>query len=311
MTFAPTAISAPKQSESAPGQPPADTPTAGQDWDTLFRAVTDRLREIAGVAAMLPDLAGIPPLPRGQVLECAQALEHLRELLLRQRAQQAALLLPQQQRPASAQGEFEASHVDGADETDETDAVDNRDGDTRQRHRAQQDALTALPNRSHFRDLLRQALEKTELERPSLALMYLDLDGFKPINDQHGQAVGDRMLRIVASRLTRAIRSGDKVGRMGGDEFACLLGDIENREQLSHLACKLFDAVSSPLQIGKLQLTVRPSIGIAVCPTDGGTADTLLKRADAAMYRAKRAQSGYAFFDRRTDLGESTPASGP
>jgi diguanylate cyclase (GGDEF)-like protein len=132
-------------------------------------------------------------------------------------------------------------------------------------------------------------------------VLYLDLDGFKPINDLHGHDAGDELLRIVAARLARSIRAEDMVCRLGGDEFACLLSDPLNRERLGHLACKLFDAVSAPLQLGPLKLTVRPSIGIAVCPTDGATTDALLKCADAAMYRAKRHQSGYAFFDPQTD----------
>ena len=269
------------------------------DWDMLFNAVTARLRDIAGTVATLPGLAGMPEVARSKVLECAEALDQLHAAMAQQQAVQRALYdtLP----------------------------------DTRSHPQpgALHDSLTALPNRDHFRDLLVRALMKTEpalpdplslkqLDKqlgnpsdthvdkhvdnrvnklPSLALLYLDLDGFKPINDQHGRAVGDNMLRIVAARLARAVRAGDFVGRMGGDEFACLLGGIDDRQQLSHLACKLFDAVSAPLQVGTLQLTLRPSIGIAICPTDGGTADTLLQRADAAMYRAKRAQSGYAFFE--------------
>jgi diguanylate cyclase (GGDEF)-like protein len=134
-----------------------------------------------------------------------------------------------------------------------------------------------------------------------LAVLYLDLDGFKPINDRHGHETGDGLLRVVAARLARAVRSDDMVCRVGGDEFVCLLGDVLNRQQLSHLACKLFDAVSAPLRIGTLDLLVRPSIGIAVCPQDGDTTDALLRRADTAMYRAKRQQLGYAFFDATVD----------
>ena len=285
------------------GQLPAGVPCAAaeqsassQDWDVLFNAVTARLRDIAGVVTTLPGITAMPLLARSRVFECAEALEQLHVALSEQQALQRAL----QQQLVSVHGDLVQSHAELAD---------TQDGERRQRHRAQHDALTSLPNRNYFRDLLGRALVKTDIKRPTLALLYLDLDGFKPINDQHGHGVGDRMLRIVAKRLTRAIRSDDCVGRMGGDEFACLLGDVNNREQLSHLACKLFDAVSAPLQIGKLQLTVRPSIGIAVCPTDGGTADTLLKRADSAMYRAKRAQSGYAFFDRQADTSTSTSTS--
>ena len=237
------------------------------DWDVLFNAVTARLRDIAGAVAALPGLASMPQQARSRVLECAEALDQLHATMLQQQGIQRAL-------PNTSPS-------------------------------ALHDRLTTLPNRDHFFNVLGRALMNTEQARPnkhpSLALLYLDLDGFKPINDQHGHAVGDGMLRIVATRLARAVRAGDCVGRMGGAEFACLLGGVDNRQQLSHLACKLFDSVSAPLQIGTLQLTVRPSIGIAICPTDGGTAETLLKRADAAMVRAKHAQSGYAFFERRAD----------
>ena len=274
--------------------PAADAPEH-PDWDLLFDAVTARLRDMAGLVSTLPGLATLPPQARTQVLECAQALEQLHDSMSQQQTQQVAL-----------HGQLLSLH--GGLEQPRAIRADSPGGERRQYHRAQHDALTTLPNRSHFRNLLRHALLKTEHQRPSLALLYLDLDSFKPINDQHGHEVGDRMLRIVATRLTRAIRAGDCVGRMGSDEFVCLLGGVEDRQQLSHLACKLFDAVSEPLQIGRLQLTVRPSIGIAVCPTDGGTADTLLKRADAAMARAKRAQSGYAFFDHHADT--STSVSG-
>ena len=281
----------------------ASAPAAGasgqpQDWDLLFDAVTARLRDVAGLVSTPPGLATLPLWARTQLLECAQALEQLHDSMSQQQAQQA--------QQAALHGQLLRAH--GGLEQPRAIRADSPDGERRQYHRAQHDALTTLPNRSHFRNLLRQALLKTERQRPSLALLYLDLDSFKPINDQHGHEVGDRMLRIVATRLTRAIRAGDCVGRMGSDEFVCLLGGVEDRQQLSHLACKLFDAVSEPLQIGRLQLTVRPSIGIAVCPTDGGTADTLLKRADAAMARAKRAQSGYAFFDHHADT--STSVSG-
>ena len=294
MPTAPTALIQTDDRDSTGAQclPPSAADVAAApnpDWDVLFNAVTARLRGIAGALEALPGPAGLPQHARSRVLECAEALDQLHETMSRQQAVQRAL----QQQLDSVHGDLAQTRATLADT----------------RHSALHDALTTLPNREHFRDVLGRALMKTEqalpnerpTKRPSLALLYLDLDGFKPINDQHGHAVGDRLLRIVAARLARAVRAGDCVGRMGGDEFACLLGGIDDRQQLSHLACKLFDTVSAPLQIGKLQLTVRPSIGIAICPTDGGTAETLLKRSDAAMYRAKRAQSGYAFFERRAD----------
>ena len=133
-------------------------------------------------------------------------------------------------------------------------------------------------------------------------MLYIDLDGLKPINDRHGHDTGDEMLKIVAARLRAALREHDVVSRLGGDEFACLLTDLLNREQLAHLACKLFDTVSAPMQIGECGLVVRASIGIVTCPADGSTGAALLRHADTAMYCAKREQTGYAFF--------SEPAAG-
>ena len=259
--------------------PPGTAQTAAAanpDWDLLFNAVTTRLRDIADAVATLPGLAGMPQQARSRVLECADALDQLHASMAQQQVLQQTLqnsLLSEQH-----------------------------------------DRLTALPNRHGFSDVLDRALlktdtqNKTDAQKPRLALLVLALDGFKPINAQHGHLVGDHMLRIVATRLARAVRAGDCVGRTGGDDFACLLGGIQDRQQLSHLACKLFDAVSAPLKIGRLQLTVRPSIGIAICPTDGATADVLLRRADAAMGRAKRAQSGYAFFERGAEHGAESGA---
>lgn len=165
------------------------------------------------------------------------------------------------------------------------------------RHLAMHDSLTTLPNRSRFSESLDQALSVAAHQQRGLAVLYLDLDDFKQVNDTHGHPVGDELLRVVAARLSRAVRAEDVVGRLGGDEFACLLGDLPAREQLSHLACKVLDAVAAPCQIGPLRLNIRPSIGIAMYPTDGDTADLLVKHADAAMYNAKRHRSGYAFFD--------------
>jgi diguanylate cyclase (GGDEF)-like protein len=127
-----------------------------------------------------------------------------------------------------------------------------------------------------------------------------DLDGFKAINDAHGHRTGDDVLRIVAMRLARAVRGEDVVNRLGGDEFACLLAELSSREQLSQLACKLLDAVSVPVSIGDLELSVRPSIGIATWPADETSPEALLDSADAAMYHAKREKSG-GFFNERAE----------
>ncbi len=130
----------------------------------------------------------------------------------------------------------------------------------------------------------------------AFSLLYLDLDSIKLIQDAHGQDVGEWLLRAVTMRLERSVRTQDVVNYLGGDKFSCQIGGGLNHDQLSHLACKLFDVVSEPFKIGPLDVMVRPSIGIAMSPADGDTTEALLKGAGAAMLRAKRIQSGYAFF---------------
>ena len=181
-------------------------------------------------------------------------------------------------------------------------------GEQQARHLALHDSLTALPNRSYFLQQLDLALAHVAPRRPAVAILYLDLDGFKPINDTHGHDTGDQVLKIVAARLARAVRADDMMSRIGGDEFACLPAAFLNWEQLSHLASKLIDVVSAPLTIRTLRLVVQPSIGIATFPTDGTTATALLRSADAAMYRAKRDGTGYAFVDRHPNPQVASPS---
>lgn len=265
-------------------------PFGAQDWDALFQAVTARLSTSAEPGYALPDTAHTRQWLRKQVLDCVEALT----LLHAQVGQERDTQLRTVQALANAEAALASAHQELAA---------RRASERRALHLAHHDGLTQLPNRSHFQQRLGDALQPPpslsgiSAQRPALAVMYLDLDGLKPINDQHGHHAGDQLLRIVAARLSRAVRREDTVCRMGGDEFACLLTQVISREQLSHLACKLFDAVSAPLKIGDLELTVRPSIGIALCPGDGATADGLLRNADSAMYHAKRRQLGYAFFD--------------
>ena len=255
------------------------------DWDELLNAVKARLRLSVEEPLGAPEQGREPAgQTRSSVLDCVAALDQLQTTLLHElgRRQQLELeVFDGQTALAQARAEL----------------VGTQAGERRARHSALHDSLTSLPNRSFFGERLASELAHPEPQRRMVAVLYLDLDGFKPINDAHGHQAGDELLRIVAARLSRAVRAEDMVSRLGGDEFACLLAELPGREQLGHLACKLFDAVSAPIKIGALKLSVRPSIGIAVCPGDGATAEALLKSADAAMYRAKRDGSGYAFFD--------------
>jgi diguanylate cyclase len=166
----------------------------------------------------------------------------------------------------------------------------------RARYLALHDDLTALPNRRFFRECLGLALRGEGARMSPLALLYLDLDGFKALNDLYGHGTGDALLSTVARRLSHALRAEDLVGRLAGDEYACLIRGVSSQERLQQIAATLFHVVSAPFKIGTLELVVRPSIGIAVYPDDGATTDELMEAADSAMYMAKRQKSSYAFF---------------
>jgi diguanylate cyclase (GGDEF)-like protein len=166
----------------------------------------------------------------------------------------------------------------------------------RARYLAFHDDLTALPNRRFFRERLDLALSSHGTAITPLAVLYLDLDGFKSLNDLYGHDTGDELLSAVARRLSHALRAEDLVSRLAGDEYACLISGVYSRERLQQIAVTLFQAVSAPFKIGALELIVRPSIGIAVYPQDGSTTDELMGAADSAMYMAKRHKSSYAFF---------------
>lgn len=168
----------------------------------------------------------------------------------------------------------------------------------RARYLAFHDDLTSLPNRRFFRERLDLALRDEGIGVPPLAVLYLDLDGFKALNDLYGHDTGDALLSTVARRLSHALRAEDLVSRLAGDEYGCLINGVSSRERLQEMAATLFHAVSAPFKIGTLELTVRPSIGIAVYPSDGSTTGELMKAADSAMYKAKRQKSSYAFFQR-------------
>lgn len=182
------------------------------------------------------------------------------------------------------------------------DFEDSRAGEMHARHLSLHDELTTLPNRRLCRRRLDEALALAASRGTTAALLFLDLDGFKAINDRHGHETGDEVLRIVAARLSRAVRAGDIVCRLGGDEFVCLPSGPVDGPQLAHLARKLFDAVSAPLTFNHLHLVVRPSIGVAVFPTHADTTDGLLGAADTAMYRAKLDGTCFAFAECTVDV---------
>jgi diguanylate cyclase (GGDEF)-like protein/PAS domain S-box-containing protein len=155
-------------------------------------------------------------------------------------------------------------------------------------YQAYHDVLTGLPNRLLFRDRISMALAHARRATRGAAIMFLDLDDFKNVNDSVGHTVGDHLLQSVASRLVACVRAEDTVARMGGDEFTVLLSDVNDGRGAATVARKILDAVNQPVVIDGHQLKVTTSIGIAVFPGDGFDAETLLKNADRAMYRAKQ-----------------------
>ncbi|ACL72133.1 putative diguanylate cyclase [Thioalkalivibrio sulfidiphilus HL-EbGr7] len=159
-------------------------------------------------------------------------------------------------------------------------------------HLAHHDPLSALPNRNLFRALLDQALERTSRSGKKLAVMLCDLDGFKAINDRHGHATGDQVIIHTARRLKGAIRRSDVAARLAGDEFVVLLEDLNDAEEAVAVAGKLLKDINAPIALAAAEVSVGISIGIAVSPEHGETAETLMAGADAAMYAAKAAGKG-------------------
>jgi diguanylate cyclase (GGDEF)-like protein/PAS domain S-box-containing protein len=170
-------------------------------------------------------------------------------------------------------------------------------------HIAHYDALTALPNRVLLADRLQQAIAQVQRRGQSLAVAYLDLDGFKPINDNHGHSAGDQMLIAIATRMKQALREGDTLARLGGDEFVAVLLDLADIKSSEPMLTRLLAAAAQPQRVGDLMLQVSASLGVTFFPqTEDVDADQLLRQADQAMYQAKLAgKNRYHVFDAELD----------
>jgi diguanylate cyclase (GGDEF)-like protein len=167
-------------------------------------------------------------------------------------------------------------------------------------HLAQHDALTNLPNRLLLRDRMEQAIGRARRDNEQVALLFLDLDNFKTINDSLGHAAGDELLQEVARRLKDTLRDIDTVSRQGGDEFLMVLADVADLAAVSSAAALVQQKLAQPFALKGMQIVTSISIGISLFPGDGDDFDTLLKHADMAMYQAKSAgRNGFCFFDRQ------------
>jgi diguanylate cyclase (GGDEF)-like protein/PAS domain S-box-containing protein len=178
------------------------------------------------------------------------------------------------------------------------DVVDRKRIEERIAHLAYHDALTQLPNRVLLADRLRQAMAQIQREPKRLAVCYLDLDDFKPINDLWGHDQGDRILVEIAQRLQNCVRAGDTVARLGGDEFVVLLGDLTDVEECEHALDRMMTALQAPFAVAGQHWSLAASIGVTLYPDDESDADALLRHGDQAMYAAKQAGGHrYHWFD--------------
>ena len=239
------------------------------------------------------------------IFDDISAEREARESLLAARAQ----LQDSHARLEASHGELEravaarTAELKAANERLQREIDERQQAEHRAQHLADHDALTGLPNRRLLEDRLTQALALSARNRKLTAVMFVDLDRFKEVNDALGHAAGDELLKEAASRLGRHLRVGDTICRIGGDEFVIVLPEISRASDAAAIARKLIEGISAPARIAGREVTLTPSIGISVSPDDGRDAETLIRNADAAMYHAK--ESGRAncqFFTEQMNL---------
>jgi diguanylate cyclase (GGDEF)-like protein/PAS domain S-box-containing protein len=182
------------------------------------------------------------------------------------------------------------------------DITERRKAEARIAHMAHHDGLTNLPNREFYQERLRQALEQSQSGNKRVAVLCVDLDLFKNVNDSFGHPMGDRLLKLVADRLRSEVRGNNLVARLGGDEFAIVLASDVSPNDASNFAARLIKTLSDCYDIDGIEVVVGASIGIALSPGDGDTSEELMRNADMALYRAKSDGGGvHRFFEREMD----------
>ncbi len=173
---------------------------------------------------------------------------------------------------------------------------ERRSAEARLDHLAHHDPLTGLPNRLMFTEHLKKSISNAARGERRLAVLFIDLDRFKEVNDTLGHAFGDKLLVEVTHRLVTRLRAGDTLARIGGDEFICILEDIKDAAEAGYTADKLIELLVEPFQILEHELYIDASIGICIYPADGEDVDTLVRNADTAMYQAKEHGRGRSHF---------------
>lgn len=192
------------------------------------------------------------------------------------------------------ESELADTKIDLAEARDDLSKSQAKEEETRQI--TLHDALTGLPNRVLFEQRLEHGLIQAKRRSWKLAVLFIDIDKFKSINDSYGHDLGDKVLLMVANRLQSSVREEDMVCRWGGDEFVCLLLDVKQEADITRLAEKMVNRISEACEFNGTVLSIRPSIGIAIYPADGETAEILFKNADMAMYKAKGTEKRFVLF---------------
>jgi diguanylate cyclase (GGDEF)-like protein len=189
----------------------------------------------------------------------------------------------------------------------------HKENEERLKFLATHDSLTGLPNRAEFERSCQDALARARRRGLRAAVLYIDLDNFKPVNDTYGHAIGDELLKTIAARMKQAVRETDTVARIGGDEFSVLLADLDGLETGHIVARKLLHLLSQPVMTRRGAHHVGASIGVSTYPDDGHDPRALLRLADAAMYRVKQGgRNGVSFYSEPAELPETTaPGANP
>ena len=233
-----------------------------------------------------------------------------------------------EQKVAGAAGDLHQAHIELAQEVTERAVIETELADTktdlvealddlsksrakeeRTRMASLQDALTGLPNRLSFEQDLDRGLRQAKRRGSGLAVLFIDIDKFKSVNDSHGHGLGDKVLLMTANRLKSFLRDEDTVSRWGGDEFVCLLLEVKEEADVTRLAEKMADRIAEACELDGIVLSIRARIGVAVYPADGETADALFKNADTAMFKAKGTEKRVVLFRETVVDGSVTAES--